>query len=129
VQIDAAAGSNVLRLDNRVDLSVGDVVRIGLVVDVDVEYATIQAIPNRQAAPDAVWLSRPHCSGCTSRPVWCVNKPWRSPRRCFGDLALPTNRNSDQLVVNSGRSRRQRPRSLNSAAALPISGLVEQQRR
>jgi uncharacterized protein len=104
LQLDAPASSNVLRLDNRVGLAPGDVVRIGLVADVDVEYATIQAIPNRQPAPDAglVILSTPLQRLHPNTSVVREQTVTTAAPLVASSLALPTNRNTDQLVVSSG---------------------------
>ena len=44
---DAPAGSNIVVLDERQNLNVGDVLRIGQAADPEVEYMVISAIPNR----------------------------------------------------------------------------------
>jgi len=102
---DAPAGSRVLSLNDRVGLNVGDVVRVGQAVDVDVEYVTISAIPNRLPGPDAgkialtTALQRSHpgdpVTGTEIREQTITRTPPAMPQ-----IALPIERNSSELIVS-----------------------------
>ena len=98
-------GSNLLLLDDRQKLNVGDVVRIGATNDPDVEYVTIQSIPNRSAGSDTgaivinTPLQRDHVSGVTVRSQ-TVQRSAPSPTA----LATATRRNSLGLVVGGSNA-------------------------
>jgi hypothetical protein len=100
---DAAAGSPVLRLDNREGLLSGKVVRIGQPVDADVEYATIQAIPTGLPAPNPglVILTNPLQRAHPATIVAREQTVTPVAPLVAASLAIGTNRKADQLVLSN----------------------------
>lgn len=102
---DAHAASNVISVGNRAGLNIGDIVQIGLTADVQREYATIQALPNPQAAPD------PGDIVLTAPLNWGKNKPSDVLRVTAitkvaavapTSIAVPAARGSGTIIVGGG---------------------------
>jgi phage tail sheath protein FI len=103
---DAAAGSSVVALDNRVDLNVGDVIRVG--VAPNDEYLTIAALPNPSpgnAPPNAGnvvlthGLGRRHTTGDVVRRQ---TAPAINAARPSSSLVLATTAGSQRIAVTDG---------------------------
>ena len=98
---EAPAGSNIVVLDERQNLNVGDVLRIGQAADPEVEYMVISAIPNRLSGSDpgrvvlTAALQSSHPNGATVR----VQTITRTPTALTHPV-LPTPRNSTELLVS-----------------------------
>lgn len=101
---EAQAGTNVIVLDDRQGLNSGDVVSIG--TGNEVEYITIQSVPNRLPSPDAgnviltSPLQRDHIAGMQvgrqTMPVLRTSPPASTA------LTLTTRRNSTTLILSAG---------------------------
>jgi Bacteriophage tail sheath protein len=103
LQAEAAAGSNVLRVDDRAAFAEGQVVRIGASLALDREYVRIQRIPDRRPSPDpgliilSSALQSTHASGLQ---VWQQTIAAGAPP-ATSTLALPTSRGNNQLVLST----------------------------
>lgn len=99
---DAAAGSNVLDLDDRTGLNEGDVVRVGTSVDPGREFVVIKSLPNRLPAPDAgkVILAAP-LQNARPKPSQVRKQTMPVPRaaKSPGALTLVAQRNAGELVT------------------------------
>lgn len=109
---EAQAGANVIVLDDRQGLNSGDVVRIGMAGTNEVEYVTIQSVPNRMPPPDSgnVILTSPlqhdHIAGTE---VWRQLTPVvRTSPPAPTALTLTTRRNSTTLILSAGNGYVQR---------------------
>jgi phage tail sheath protein FI len=101
---DAVTGSNVIEIDDRTNLSIGDVIQIGTSSDPLREYAVITGPPDLQATPKGkVWLAAPLQRGKTlttpaTPNVYRVNTITRATP-CPTALVLATSRNSATLIA------------------------------
>ena len=115
---DATAGSIALALDDRSGLSVGSVLRIGLVADPSHEYMQIAALPNMPAsgsAPGQIVLKAPLASAhAISTPAHLQAMPVALTGPVM-TLALPAPKGALQLVVTD-------PTGLVAGSVLQLTG-------
>lgn len=99
----AAAGTAVLEVDDRQQLLVGSVVRVGLAADPQREYLTVLDLPNPQAAPNPgkVVLSAPLQFAKAAPSEVQLQDPPVAAVPGATSLALPATRGGDTLLVSS----------------------------
>jgi uncharacterized protein len=102
---NATSGSNIISIDTRAGLAIGEVLQIGLAVDPLRELVTIQSLPNPQAGldPGMVVLATPlqHGKGAPSE-VRRVTPPINPGAVPGTALASPAARGATSLLLSGG---------------------------
>lgn len=104
LQQDASAGTNVLHLDDRQGLDAGDIVRIGMGIDPNAEYAVIRDVPDRRPSPDAGIVVLTATLQTTHSGTQVQEQTVQTSTPGARATVLAASRNADSIVVSDGDS-------------------------